>query len=125
MLGVFGEAARLTPGERRTVVETVVAADPQLPLVVGVSALETRGGLRRGETNVLDLVDGWAAGGLMVQVARPATRTSSLGTAGRRSPTGRDQGIVVQDYPVVSGVSIAAPGDLVDAVRRVPDGGRR
>jgi 4-hydroxy-tetrahydrodipicolinate synthase len=40
VLGVFGEAARLTAAERRTVVETVVAAGVQLPLVVGISALD-------------------------------------------------------------------------------------
>ena len=40
VLGVFGEAARLTPAERRTVVETVVASSSRLPLVIGISALE-------------------------------------------------------------------------------------
>jgi 4-hydroxy-tetrahydrodipicolinate synthase len=115
VLGVFGEAARLTPDERRTVVETVVESDPQLPLVVGVSALETDAACAEAD-NVLDLVDGRLAG-LMVQVASPdpAELARHLTTVADRT----GQGIVVQDYPIISGISIAAR-DLVDAVRRVP-----
>ncbi|MEV8209374.1 dihydrodipicolinate synthase family protein, partial [Streptomyces sp. NPDC079189] len=40
VLGVFGEAARLSAEERRTVLE-VVAASVELPLVVGVTGLAT------------------------------------------------------------------------------------
>jgi 4-hydroxy-tetrahydrodipicolinate synthase len=115
VLGVFGEAARLTPAERRTVVETVVAADQQLPFVVGISALEPQAACAEAE-NVLDLVDGRLAG-LMVQVASadPAELTRHLTAVAART----GQGIVVQDYPVASGVSITTP-HLVTAVRQVP-----
>src|SRR6478672_13539887 len=41
VLGVFGEAAALTPAERRQVLEIAVECT-ELPLVVGVTALATR-----------------------------------------------------------------------------------
>jgi 4-hydroxy-tetrahydrodipicolinate synthase len=115
VLGVFGEAARLTPAERRSVVETVVATDAALPLVVGISALEPLAACAEAE-NVLDLTDGRLAG-LMVQVstADPAELARHLTTIADRT----GHGLVVQDYPVASGVSIATH-DLVAAVRRVP-----
>jgi 4-hydroxy-tetrahydrodipicolinate synthase len=115
VLGVFGEAARLTPAERRTVVRTVVEADSQLPLVVGISGLEAQAACAEAE-NVLDLVDGRLAG-LMVQVASadPAEVARHMTAVADRT----GQGIVVQDYPVVSGISIAT-SDLVAAVREVP-----
>jgi 4-hydroxy-tetrahydrodipicolinate synthase len=114
-LGVFGEAARLTPGERRTVVRTVAAAAPQLPLVVGLSALDAEAACAEA-ADVLDVLDRPPAG-LMVQVGSPDpdAEVRRLTTVAERT----GQGIVVQDYPVVSGVSIAAD-DLVTVVRRVP-----
>jgi 4-hydroxy-tetrahydrodipicolinate synthase len=115
VLGVFGEAARLTPGERRTVVRTVAAAAPGLPLVIGLSALDAAAACAEA-ANVLDVLDRPPAG-LMVQVGSPeaAAVVRQLTTVAERT----GQGIVVQDYPVVSGVSIATP-DLVAAVRQVP-----
>jgi len=114
-LGVFGEAARLTPDERSTVVRTVAAAAGDLPLVVGLSALDVEAACAEA-ANVLDALDRPPAG-LMVQVASPDPDAvvEQMTTVAERT----GQGIVVQDYPVVSGVSIAAD-DLVAAVRRIP-----
>jgi 4-hydroxy-tetrahydrodipicolinate synthase len=114
-LGVFGEAARLTPAERRTVVQTVAAAAGDLPLVLGLSALDAEAACAEA-ANVLDALDR-APAGLMVQVGSPDPDAvvRQLTTVAQRT----GQGIVVQDYPVVSGVSIAT-ADLVDVVRRVP-----
>jgi 4-hydroxy-tetrahydrodipicolinate synthase len=114
-LGVFGEAARLTPDERRTVVRTVAAAAGELPLVIGLSSLDTEAACAEA-ANLLDVLDRPPAG-LMVQVASPdpAVVASQLTAIAERT----GQGVVVQDYPVISGVSIAAD-DLVAAVRRVP-----
>ena len=114
-LGVFGEAARLTPDERRTVVRTVAGAAPALPLVIGLSALDAEAACAEA-ANVLDVLDR-APAGLMVQVCSPDPDAvvRQLQTVAERT----GQGIVVQDYPVVSGVSIATD-DLVSAVRRVP-----
>jgi 4-hydroxy-tetrahydrodipicolinate synthase len=115
VLGVFGEAARLTPDERREVVRTVVGASARIPVVVGITALHTDAACVEAE-NVLDLVEGRLAG-LMVQVATPDpdALATSLTTVAERT----GQGLVVQDYPVVSGVRVAAR-DLVAAVRQVP-----
>jgi 4-hydroxy-tetrahydrodipicolinate synthase len=55
--------------------------------------------------------------GLMVQVGSPDPDVVAAQMTAVAERTG--QGIVVQDYPVVSGVSIAT-ADLVAAVRRVP-----
>jgi 4-hydroxy-tetrahydrodipicolinate synthase len=114
-LGVFGEAARLTPAERRTVVRTVAAAAPELPLVIGLSALDADAACAEA-ANVLDVLDR-APAGLMVQVGSsdPDTVVAQVNAVAERT----GQGIVVQDYPVVSGVSIATD-DLVAAVRRIP-----
>ncbi|MHA6625031.1 dihydrodipicolinate synthase family protein [Pseudonocardia sichuanensis] len=115
VLGVFGEAARLTPDERRTVAATVAAAAPDLPLVIGLSALDAEAACAEA-ANVLDVL-GRPPAGLMVHVGSPDPDAvvRQLNTVAERT----GQGIVVQDYPVVSGVSIAT-ADLVAAVRRVP-----
>ncbi|MFI6681028.1 dihydrodipicolinate synthase family protein [Kribbella sp. NPDC050470] len=114
VLGVFGEAARLTPAERLTVVETVVASG-DLPLVIGVSAL----GLEEvcaEAANVLPAA-GSRLAGLMVQVnsSDPGALSNHLNEVADRT----ERPLVVQDYPVISGVPIAT-ADLVAAVRRVP-----
>jgi 4-hydroxy-tetrahydrodipicolinate synthase len=115
VLGVFGEAARLSAAERRTVVQAVVAADSRLPLVVGLSALDPSAACAEAE-NVLDLLDGRLAG-LMVQVSTPDPDELVRHLDEVAERTG--QGIVVQDYPVASGIEIDVD-DLVTAVARVP-----
>lgn len=114
VLGVFGEAARLTPPERRTVVQTVVDSS-DLPLVIGVSALEIDD-VRVEASNVLPVV-GSRLAGLMVQVnsSDPDAVSKHFNEVAHR--TGRP--IVAQDYPVISGIPIAT-ADLVAAVRNVP-----
>lgn len=115
VLGVFGEAARLSPDERRTVVATVASAAPAMRLVVGLSAVDMVPAVAEAE-NILDLVDGRLAG-LMVQAgaSRPDELAQQLNTIADRT----GQGIVVQDYPRVSGVTVAAT-DMVAAVGQVP-----
>jgi 4-hydroxy-tetrahydrodipicolinate synthase len=113
VLGVFGEAARLTPAERRTVVETVVASC-NLPLVLGISALDLDDVLTEAANVVPAATDRLA--GLMIQVntSNPDALGKHLATVARES----DRPIVVQDYPVITGIPIAT-ADLVEAVRRV------
>ncbi|MEB8342321.1 dihydrodipicolinate synthase family protein [Streptomyces endophyticus] len=114
VLGVFGEAARLDAAERRRVLDTVVAA-VDLPLVVGVTALSTAPAIEEAEQIRAALGDRLAA--LMVQVnsPRPEVVTEHLGAV--HKATGAP--IVVQDYPVSSGVRITTP-DLVTVVRELP-----
>ncbi len=111
VLGVFGEAAALSRAERAAVLRTVVDA-VDLPLVVGLTSLATAPAVEEAQA-VLD-VAGDRATALMVQVnsADPAVATDHLGAIA--AATGRP--VVVQDYPVASGVTIPAA-----ALRRVVD----
>lgn len=114
VLGVFGEAARLTPAERLTVVETVVAAG-ESPLVIGVSALELEQVCAEA-ANVLPAV-GSRLAGLMVQVnsSDPDALSKHLNEVAHRT----ERPLVVQDYPVITGIRISS-ADLITAVRNTP-----
>ncbi|WP_347110076.1 dihydrodipicolinate synthase family protein [Paenarthrobacter sp. S56] len=104
VLGVFGEAAALTPGERRDVLETVVEST-SLPLVVGVTALATRPAIE--EVMAAQAVAGPRLAAVMVQAnsARPEVVTAHLDAIHRA--TGAN--VVLQDYPQATGVSIQTP----------------
>lgn len=110
VLGVFGEAARLSWTERRRVLETVLDATG-LPLVVGCTGLATAPVIDEARMAV-ELV-GDRLAGVMVQAnsADPVTLDAHLRAV--HDASGAD--VVVQDYPVVSGVSVSAKvlGDLV------------
>ena len=92
VLGVFGEAAALTPGERRDVLETVVEST-SLPLVVGVTALATRPAIE--EVMAAQAVAGPRLAAVMVQAnsARPEVVTAHLDAIHRA--TGAN--VVLQD----------------------------
>lgn len=104
VLGVFGEAARLSAGERRTVLETVVGA-VGLPLVVGVTGLATAPVVE--EARLVREVVGDRLAGLMVQVNSPDPQVVATHLNAVHDATGA--GIVVQDYPETSRVSSAPP----------------
>ncbi|GAA5020926.1 dihydrodipicolinate synthase family protein [Streptomyces siamensis] len=114
VLGVFGEAARLSTEERRTVLETVVDT-VGLPLVVGVTGLATAPVLE--EARLVREVVGDRLAGLMVQVNSPDPQVVATHLNAVHEVTGA--GIVVQDYPETSRVTIRT-ADLVRAVHAVP-----
>lgn len=101
VLGVFGEAARMTDQERATIVE--IAADTcDLPLVVGATSLSTRvviDEIRKAQDVAGDRV---VAAMVQVNSTHPTTLVDHLNAV--HQATGL--GIVVQDYPAVSGISI-------------------
>ncbi|MGN9778203.1 dihydrodipicolinate synthase family protein [Micromonospora sp. H33] len=103
-LGVFGEGAALDTAEQRQVVETVVDEARGLPVVVGLSARHTAPAIEQATTAVRAAGD--ALAGLMVQAntASPEALTRHLTVI--HHATGA--GIVLQDYPVVSGVRISS-----------------
>ncbi|WP_024819886.1 dihydrodipicolinate synthase family protein [Arthrobacter sp. 31Y] len=103
VLGVFGEAAALTAEERSQVLETVVECT-SLPLVVGVTALATRPAIE--EVRAARAIAGTRLAAVMVQAnsANPQTVTAHLDAIHRA--TGAN--VVLQDYPLASGVSIPA-----------------
>lgn len=111
VLGVFGEAARLSTQERRAVLETVVDT-VDLPLVVGITSLGTAPVIEEVR-QAQDAVGGRLAG-VMVQVNTPSSEVLRRHLQAVHEATGA--GIVVQDYPVASGVQISTPA-LIEAIR--------
>ena len=104
VLGVFGEGASLDTEEQALVVRTVAEEGKDAPLVVGLSARSTAVALEQARVAVQAAGSSLAA--LMVQAnsSDPDVLAAHL-TAVHRA-TGA--GIVLQDYPVASGVSINA-----------------
>lgn len=101
-LGVFGEGASLDAREQREVISTVVAAGDGLPVVAGLSALRTAPAIDQAR-NVADAADVPLAG-LMVQVNSPQPAVLIRHLTAIHETTG--VGIVLQDYPLSSGVTI-------------------
>lgn len=103
-LGVFGEAAALDLAEQREVVRTTVATSRHLPVVVGLSARTTAVALEQARVAVDAAGDALAA--LMVQVnaSDPRVVTDHLHRLHRETGAG----VVLQDYPLVSGVRVGA-----------------
>lgn len=103
-LGVFGEAARLDTREQTAVVRTVVDRSAGLPVVAGLPALATAPAVEQA-TRVVEAGQG-AVTAVMVQVntADPDALRRHLAAVNHASGVG----IVVQDYPLVSGVRITS-----------------
>ncbi|MFC7788472.1 dihydrodipicolinate synthase family protein [Microbacterium sp. MAHUQ-60] len=111
VLGVFGEAASLTPQERERALR-VVTESTELPIVTGITALETGEVIREIESAVS--VTGQRFRAAMVQV-----NSSDADAVIRHLEAivdATDVPIVLQDYPRASGVSIGA-----DALQTVLD----
>lgn len=101
-LGVFGEAASLSDEEADAVARTV-AGDSDLPFVLGLSERDPDGVVRQAQR--LLAVTSRPPVALMAQIpdANPAVAAESL----RRLYDATGVGILIQDYPVVSGVSVS------------------
>jgi 4-hydroxy-tetrahydrodipicolinate synthase len=115
VLGVFGESAVLTGPERAEVLRTVRDHAGGLPLVVGITGTDTDA--CRASAAELGAVAGADGRAVMVQVNSPDP------DAVRRHLDAVHQAcelpVVVQDYPVVSGVTIE-PAALAEAVESLP-----
>ncbi|SOD99150.1 dihydrodipicolinate synthase family protein [Blastococcus haudaquaticus] len=110
VLGVFGEAARLSTAERRAVLAAVVDA-VGLPLVVGATSLATAPLL--DEVLAAQEVAGDRLSAVMVQVHSAGADVLRAHLQEVHDVTGA--AVVVQDYPVASGVRIGGE-DLVSAL---------
>src|SRR5690625_3085221 len=113
VLGVFGEAARLSWDERARVLRTVLDAT-DLPLVVGCTGLATAP--VADEASMAVELAGPRLAGLMVQAnsADSATLQTHLTAINESSAAP----IVIQDYPVASGVSV--PASVLGEVATLP-----
>ncbi len=116
VLGVFGEAAALSRAERDLVLATV-ADTVDLPLVVGMTSMATEPALEEAEATQRVLGD--RLGALMVQVNSPQPDVVAAHLT--RIVQHTDVPIVVQDYPVASGVRIPLPAlrTVVESTQRV------
>jgi 4-hydroxy-tetrahydrodipicolinate synthase len=114
-LGVFGEGAALDSREQARVVSAVAEEAGDTPLVVGLSARSTAVAVEQARTAVAAAGDGPA--GLMVQVhsADPDVLAAHL----RAVHDATGAGVVLQDYPVASGVRIA-PVQVLATLDRCP-----
>jgi 4-hydroxy-tetrahydrodipicolinate synthase len=104
VLGVFGEGASLDSSEQSLVVRTVAEEANGAPLVVGLSARSTAVALEQAHGAVAAAGSNLAA--LMVQAnsADPQVLTAHLAAVHRATGAA----VVLQDYPVASGVHISA-----------------
>jgi len=104
ILGMMGEAPKLTQAESRTVIERVIARAPGVPVVVGVSA---PGLAAIGELSAAAM-DLGAAG---VMVAPPGSLNTNEAIAAYYGQVAQVIGagvpLVVQDYPLATGVTIS------------------
>src|SRR5947209_5531244 len=98
-LGVLGEAARLSSTERQEVLSTVVAEAGDLPVVAGMAALSTSPAIEEA----CRAAEG-GAHAVMVQVSTPDPE--KLATHLGRIAAVSGLGIVLQDHPAASGISI-------------------
>lgn len=113
-LGVFGEAASLRADEADAVAH-MVASSTDLPYVLGLSEREPDAVVAQAR-RLLDAVPRPPIA-LMAQIgdANPAVAAASL----RRLYEATGVGILVQDYPVVSGVTVSDE-QLVEIVTACP-----
>ena len=115
VLGVFGEGAALDSTEQRAVVASVHRARGMLPIVVGLSARSTAAAVEQAQS--LSEAASHEVAAMMVQIHSPKrdVLTRHLHQIHQASAAG----IVVQDYPVVTGVQIAT-SDLLAVVSDCP-----
>jgi 4-hydroxy-tetrahydrodipicolinate synthase len=115
-LGVFGEAVKLDPDEQRAVIDaTAGAAGDDLRVVIGLTPLATRPTLAQARTACEGIGDTIA--GLMVQVNASQSGPVVEHLTALHEATGA--GIVLQDYPLISGVHISAEA-LLEVVHDCP-----
>lgn len=100
-LGVFGEAGSLDPDEAESVARTV-ASSTELPFVLGLSERDSDAVVEQAR-RLLDAVPRPPVA-LMAQIGDvdPTAATASL----HRLHDATGIGVLIQDYPVVSGVSV-------------------
>jgi len=116
ILGVLGEAAKLTVEERHRVMETVIdTVGGRVPIIVGTSHPDRATGLALSRAAI-------AAGATGVMVAPPPmdrpTDDEVIGLYDQLA-NAIAQPIVVQDYPVVNNITMA-PDMLAALAERVP-----
>jgi 4-hydroxy-tetrahydrodipicolinate synthase len=116
ILGVLGEAAKLSVDERRLVMDTVMeTVNGRVPVVVGISHQDTATCIALGQA-------AFAAGATGVMIAPPHLDDPSpeqVLALYSRIAEALNGPIVVQDYPVVTNVMLS-PDLLATLAERIP-----
>jgi 4-hydroxy-tetrahydrodipicolinate synthase len=102
ILGVMGEAPKLSEAEQDLVVATVVEAAQGMPVIVGTGAASTRLALERSRR----AAELGAAGFL---VAPPKAKEEAIFNYYRELSEGLEHPIILHDYPEVTGVTLSVP----------------
>jgi len=113
-LGVFGEAASLDSGEADSVARTV-AASTDLPYVLGLSERDPTSVVAQAR-RLLDAVSRPPVA-LMAQIGDPDPAAAAAALHHLYEAT--DVGILIQDYPVISGVDVT-DDEVVEIVSACP-----
>lgn len=105
ILGMMGEANKMTPEERRAIIDTVLARAGDLPVVVGVSDA--------GMANLADLsayaMDKGAAGVMVAPNAGPAREDRIEGYFHAVCDAlGADVPVCFQDFPLATGLPVSS-----------------
>lgn len=115
VLGVFGESAQLRQDERVHVIGVVTRHAPELPIVIGLAERETTAAIASA-VQLLDAARGISPA-LMLQV--PDADPQALAAHLHAVHEATSAGILIQDYPVVSGVTITSV-QLLSALAQCP-----
>lgn len=117
ILGVLGEAAKLSIDERRQVVDTVTeTVAGRVPIVVGVSHPETRTVIALSQA----AFSAGAAGAMIAPPRMEKPTDEAVIALYSDLAEGISQPIVVQDFPPVNGV-IMSPDLIVTLAEKIPN----
>lgn len=103
-LGVNGEAHKLSAAEQRAAMSTIASASSGRPIVVGISAMTTAPAVEQAKDLAAAAGDSLTA--LMVKVPSPSAAVTAEHV--RTISDAAGAGIVVQDYPALSGIEISS-----------------
>jgi len=119
ILGMMGEASKLTPSESLTFLRRVIARAGSAPVIVGVSA--------PGFQAMADLsAEAMDSGALAVMIAPPGTVRSDAQIVGyyqaAADAIGSNVPLVLQDFPLATGV-VFSPECIGQIIEKVPSVG--
>jgi 4-hydroxy-tetrahydrodipicolinate synthase len=114
-LGVFGEGSALNSQEQEEVIKVVCSSTDKMKIIVGISERSTSPAIEQS-IRALESA-GKKLSGLMVQVNSPNSEILSKHLTKIYEET--NTGIVLQDYPVVSGIKIST-AQILETIKNCP-----
>jgi len=114
-LGVFGEGSALNSQEQEEVIKVVCSSTDKMKIIVGISERSTSPAVEQSIRALKSA--GKKLSGLMVQVNSPNSEILSKHLTKIYEET--STGIVLQDYPVVSGIKIST-AQILETIKNCP-----